>query len=81
MVHACKNKGKCASKKVKDVAKSIKPEDAEDFAKTKHKDLPEKVEKKDKKNKKIKSFKEWVAEKEFNLNCTNDEKGEKNEEL
>jgi hypothetical protein len=70
MVHACQKKGKCASKKVKDVAKSIKPDDAEDFAKTKHEGLPEKKEKDDKmKNKKkqcFKCFKEWVAEKELN---------------
>jgi hypothetical protein len=45
MVHACQKKGKCASKKVKDVAKSIKADDAEDFAKTKHEGLPEKKEK------------------------------------
>ena len=43
MVHQCKKTGKCASEEVKKVAKSIKAKDAEDFAKTKHKKLPEKV--------------------------------------
>ena len=43
MVHACQKDGKCASEDVKKVAKSIKKKDAEDFASTKHKGLPEKV--------------------------------------
>jgi len=58
MVHACQNKGKCASKEIKKIAKSISKEDAKDFAKTKHEGLPNKVKKK-KKNKKM-SFKEYV---------------------
>lgn len=41
MVHACQKSGKCASDKIKDIAKDIKPKDADDFAKTKHKGLPE----------------------------------------
>lgn len=42
MVHQCKKTGKCASKEIEKIAKSIKSKDAKDFAKTKHKDLPEK---------------------------------------
>lgn len=43
MVHAYKNgKLKKAPKKIKEVAKHISDEDARDFAKTKHKGLPEK---------------------------------------
>ena len=50
MVHAYK-KGelKSASEKVKEIAKGISGKDAEKFAKTKHKGLPEKKPKKDKK--------------------------------
>ncbi len=54
MVHACQKYGKCASEKISDIAHSIKPKDAEDFAKTKETGLPEK--------KKRKTFKEWLAE-------------------
>jgi len=56
MVHACQKRGKCASDQIKKIAKSISKKDAEDFAKTKHKDLPNKV----KKKKKRMSFKEYV---------------------
>lgn len=42
MVHACQKYGKCASKQVEDMAGKMKDKDAEDFAKTKHKGLPEK---------------------------------------
>lgn len=42
MVHACQKSRKCASGEVSKVAKSIKKKDAEDFARTKHKGLPEK---------------------------------------
>ena len=44
MVHACQKYGKCASEEVFKVAKSISPKDAEEFAKTKHKGLPQKKE-------------------------------------
>lgn len=40
MVHACQKYGKCASEKVKQISKTIKPKDAEDFARTKHGDMP-----------------------------------------
>lgn len=65
MVHACQKTGKCASKEVEKTAKSIKYKDAEDFAKTKHKGLPEKVKKKKKDDKKkdesvFPTFREWV---------------------
>jgi len=63
-VHACQKSGKCGSEKIEKVAKSIKPKDAEDFAKTKHKGLPERKEKK-KKKKKFKTFNEWMAEREI----------------
>ena len=46
MVHACQKYGKCASAEVRKTAKSIKPGDAEDFASTKHKGLPERKGKK-----------------------------------
>lgn len=59
MVHACQKKGKCASNQVKKIAKSISKKDAEEFAKTKHKGLPNKVKKKNKKLKR-QSFKEYV---------------------
>jgi len=66
MVHACKKKGVCASNQVKKIADGISSTDAKDFAKTKHKGLPNKVKKKrTKKSKKsIKSFKEYVLWKE-----------------
>jgi predicted RNA-binding Zn-ribbon protein involved in translation (DUF1610 family) len=46
MVHAAQKGDKPASKEVADVAKDIGKKDAKDFAKTKHKGLPDKVEKK-----------------------------------
>ena len=46
MVHAYqKGELKNASKEIKDIAKSISKKDAEDFAETKHKGLPNKVKK------------------------------------
>lgn len=53
MVHACKKTGKCASPAVRKAADSISKEDAEKFAKTKHKGLPER-----------KKFSEWLRERE-----------------
>ena len=44
MVHAAQKGEKPASKAVADVAKSMKKKDAKDFASTKHKGLPDKVE-------------------------------------
>ena len=44
-VHKCKKEGSCSSDKVKEIASSISDKDAKDFAKTKHKGLPDKVEK------------------------------------
>jgi len=46
MVHAAQKGGKPASKEVAKVAKTMKKKDAEDFASTKHKGLPEKKSKK-----------------------------------
>lgn len=42
MVHACQKSGNCASPEVKKVAGSISYNDADEFASTKHKGLPEK---------------------------------------
>ena len=54
MVHAYQaGKLKTTSKAIKKVAKSIDPDDALHFAKTKHKGLPEKI-----KSKKVKKVKE-----------------------
>ena len=47
MVHAAQKGEKPASKEVAKVAKGMGKKDAEDFAKTKHKGLPEKAKKKD----------------------------------
>jgi len=64
-VHACQKKGKCVSDKIRELAKSIKPKDTEDFAKTKHEGLPEKKEKEDKKEESVfPTFKEWMNLKE-----------------
>ena len=53
MVHAYqKGELKDASKEIKDIANSISDEDAEDFAETKHKGLPNRV-KKEKKNENV----------------------------
>ncbi len=43
MVHHCKKTGECDSEQVKKMADSMKDSDVEDFAKTKHDDLPNKV--------------------------------------
>lgn len=60
MVHSCQKTGKCASPEIKKIASSIGEKDAKDFAKTKHKGLPNKVKKKKKPKKKFMSFKEWA---------------------
>lgn len=64
MVHACQKYNNCASKQVEKISMSIKPKDAEKFAKTKHKGLPNKVKKKRKK-KKNKKFSEWMIKKGY----------------
>jgi hypothetical protein len=46
-----KGKMKAPSKKLKDIAKSMKKKDTKEYAETKHKGLPEKVKKKRKKKK------------------------------
>ena len=64
MVHAYqKGELKNPSSEIKKVAKSIVPEDAKDFAETKHKGLPEKVKKK--KESKIFDFETFLNEKNF----------------
>jgi hypothetical protein len=45
MVHKCQKTGECSSEDVEKTAKSMKKNDAEDFASTKHKGLPEKKKK------------------------------------
>lgn len=61
IVHSCqKNKNKndiCDSPNIKKLTKDVKKKDAKDFAKTKHKDLPEKVEE----NLTCSSFNSWLA--------------------
>ena len=61
MIHNYQKNGGKASKKIKDIAKSIDPESAEDFAKTSHKDLP------NRKAKKHKQFDEWLKERDPKL--------------
>lgn len=56
MVHACQKSGDCASPEVKKTAKSISFKDADEFASTKHKGLPEKKKPKKKKKKSIKEI-------------------------
>ncbi len=56
MVHNCQKNGKCASPEIEKISKSISDKDAEDFAKTKHKGLPEKV-----KEKKVKKKEESIS--------------------
>lgn len=51
MVHACQKSGEACSPEVKKIAGEISKKDAEEFASTKHKGLPER-----------KSFKEWLME-------------------
>ena len=46
MVHKCKTEGDCASAEIEKTADSMKSKDVKDFAKTKHKGLPNKVKKK-----------------------------------
>lgn len=66
MIHAYqKGDLKDASPSVKKAAKNIDPDDAEHFARTKHKGLPEKVKKKKKKKtneEKVISFTEFLNE-------------------
>jgi hypothetical protein len=50
MIHACQKSGKCASEKIQQLAQNISYKNANDFARTKHKKLPER---------KL-SFKEWL---------------------
>jgi len=46
MVHKCQKTGECSSEEVEKTAQSMKKKDADDFASTKHKGLPEKKKKK-----------------------------------
>ncbi len=43
-VHNCQKNGVCSSEKIKKIASSIDAKDAEDFARTKHKGLPDRIE-------------------------------------
>lgn len=59
LVRKCQETGKCISPKIKKIASRIDEKDAKDFAKTKHKKLPEKIKKK-KSKKIVKKFSEWI---------------------
>lgn len=58
MVHQCQKSGKCASPEVEKISRGIDYDDADEFASTKHKGLPEKK----KPKKKKKRIREIVAE-------------------
>lgn len=62
MVHAFQKHGGSASPEVKKIAKGISFGDADKFASTKHKGLPERKKKKKSKKKGPKSFREWLQE-------------------
>lgn len=68
-VHSCQKYGKCGSDKIEKIASSIKPKDAEDFAKTKHEGLPERKE--EKKDKKKGGFEEWLQKRNAVSEMTN----------
>lgn len=65
MVLARKRGKRVGGPEVAKVARSISMKDAEEFAKTKHKGLPERVEKK-KKCKHFMTWKEWLQTRETN---------------
>jgi len=68
MVHAVHKGEKPASPKVAELAARMKPKDAEKFARTKHKGLPEKKKKKkEKKKNEHLSFEDWLKERDPNL--------------
>lgn len=58
MVYACQKTGNCASPAIAKIANNISHKDAKDFAKTKHKGLPER--KQMKKKGELKSFAEFM---------------------
>lgn len=63
MVHKCQKTGECSSEEVEKTAKSMKKKDAEDFASTKHKGLPEKKRKRKGSGKFVKeSLDEFLSE-------------------
>jgi hypothetical protein len=66
MVHAVHKGEEPASPEVAELASRMKPKDAEKFAKTKHKGLPEKKKKKEEKNEHL-SFEDWLKERDPNL--------------
>lgn len=73
-VHACqKGTAKNCPSNIAKVAGSISPEDAEDFARTKHKGLPERKKKMKKKKKKesLKSFREFMSNLNESLDAQN----------
>ena len=79
MVHQCKKNGECPSEEVKDAAESMTGKEAKDFAKTKHKGLPEKVDeakKRKKKNKQVTSLNKTTGERERIGNISAGEHGE-----
>lgn len=58
MVRKCQKTGECSSPEIERIALDIGEKDAEDFAKTKHGNLPDRAKRKGEKMRK--SFKEWV---------------------
>lgn len=69
-VHACqKGTAKNCPPNISKIAGSISNKDAEDFAKTKHKNLPEK------KKKKLKTYREFLEEQSFQENLNAAQKG------
>ena len=63
LVAHCQDTGECPSKKIKSMAKSMSKKVVRDFARTKHKDLPESV------KPKLKTFAEFVRLKENESLC------------
>jgi hypothetical protein len=61
-VRACQKTGNCLSPKIKKVADSMSNKSVEDFAKTKHKNLPEKVSENF-----LPTFSEWINNKHYFL--------------
>jgi hypothetical protein len=74
MVHARQKGEDVGGPDVDKVAKDIDPEDAEDFASTKHKGLPEKVKEKDEKKDEGSLWEQWKIRKEQDASNQKQEK-------
>jgi hypothetical protein len=62
LIRKCQKEGKCLSPKIRKMAKKINPEAVRDFAKTKHKKLPER------KHESFLNFKDWLVLRENSTN-------------